>query len=171
MSLFFHIGNFFEQFLGPSIVEDNEVGEEEKRNDIPNYLNQSGRKRTNSLGYTGLPTLPEGSPGCWKPIQYHGDAVPIDRSGHSSIVIDGKAYVFGGCGGSDRSAVNDLDFLSFEFKSQRWRRVRVAPSRGDGGTSQRPAARASFGMCRGPRQGTLVVSGGTGGDQVVHDDM
>ncbi|CAM9188719.1 unnamed protein product [Phaeothamnion confervicola] len=92
--------------------------------------------------------------GAWVRLQTDGKG-PSPRSGHDVVVIDDKAYLFGGCGG-EHEAINCLDDMYvFDMRLHRWDRVV-----GKGVVT--PTARASFGMCAGTAPGTIIVAGGTG---------
>ncbi|CAM9559870.1 unnamed protein product, partial [Discosporangium mesarthrocarpum] len=89
----------------------------------------------------------------WARLQTSGRS-PSPRSGHDVVVIDNKAYLFGGCGGEQDQITCLNDVYMFDLELHRWDKVTV---KGD-----TPLPRASFGMCAGPNPGTLIVAGGTG---------
>lgn len=100
------------------------------------------------------PVIRKQEHGRWVKLQTSGPA-PSPRSGHDVAIVNGKLYLFGGCGG-EHEAINCLnDLYSFDLDLHKWEAVQI---RGD----VVPSARASFGMCTGPTPNTLIVAGGTG---------
>ncbi|KAG5191249.1 hypothetical protein JKP88DRAFT_259626 [Tribonema minus] len=90
----------------------------------------------------------------WVKLQVCG-TVPSPRSGHDVAVVGNKLYLFGGCGG-ENDAINCLnDMYTFDLDRHVWELI---PHRGE----EMPTARASFAMCSGPDEKTLIVAGGTG---------
>mmetsp|Transcript_16029 Transcript_16029/g.23788 ORF Transcript_16029/g.23788 Transcript_16029/m.23788 type:complete len:398 (+) Transcript_16029:68-1261(+) len=98
----------------------------------------------------------EGSDGfnTWVKLPISGKG-PSPRSGHDVAVIDNKAYLFGGCGGDGNDKISCLnDVYAFDLDTHKWEEVRI--------NGQAPLPRASFGMCAGPRQESIIIAGGTG---------
>jgi len=105
------------------------------------------------------------TPNNWRSVLQLGSS-PLERSGHAMVKLCSKVYMFGGCGGSPSSDNRRggclEDFYSFDFTSCKWHKIFCV--------GEKPSARASFAMCKGPLPGTLIVCGGTS-DDGLHNDM
>mmetsp|Transcript_25899 Transcript_25899/g.44665 ORF Transcript_25899/g.44665 Transcript_25899/m.44665 type:complete len:508 (-) Transcript_25899:191-1714(-) len=97
----------------------------------------------------------------WQKIKQLGSH-PLERSGHEICQINSKAYMFGGCGDGPDTGGCLSDFHAFDFETMRWSSVRCK--------GEMPGARASFSMCKGPEEGTLIIAGGTA-DDGIHNDV
>ncbi len=84
----------------------------------------------------------------WISLESSND-IPTKRSGHESIVINNKMYLFGGVDDSNNFK-NDL--YEFDLDSHIWRKINYK--------NEAPNIRASFAMCKGYYDNTLLLCGG-----------
>jgi len=118
----------------------------------------SARLRSSSLSVANTGEI-SNSLQVWKSIEYSGE--PMGISGHGIVVVGSKAYVFGGCGGPAFEGMCLDNFFCFDFETFSW-----TPIKAEG---QGPSPRASFAMCLGPDNGTIIVAGGTGDSELCSD--
>mmetsp|Transcript_3878 Transcript_3878/g.5397 ORF Transcript_3878/g.5397 Transcript_3878/m.5397 type:complete len:427 (-) Transcript_3878:345-1625(-) len=89
--------------------------------------------------------------GVWEVVKSTGQ-IPCERSGHAVAVQQGKAFLFGGYGGTNPSHLSD--FYSFDFDTQKWKVIN---------STNGPCPRTAFAMCVTP-ESFVYLWGGTDHD-------
>jgi len=96
----------------------------------------------------------------WELVKYEGE-LPCERSGHSVVIHNRKAYMFGGYGGDPQAHLSD--FFCLEFGRNKWG---IIPNESD----NVPCPRTAFAMCAAPN-GSIYIWGGTDHDLLGLEDQ
>ncbi len=98
----------------------------------------------------------------WYKLQISGN-VPEKRSGHNTVVIDNKLYLFGGCSCDESSNIDTVinDMYIFNLDTHEWTKLLQKNT---------PSNRATFGICS-TNYNSFIISGGVDFDNTKYSDL
>jgi N-acetylneuraminic acid mutarotase len=97
----------------------------------------------------------------WYKLKVSGN-IPCKRSGHNTVIVDNKVYLFGGCSLDNfNNEFIDNDLCIFNLDTHEW--VLLLQK-------NNPFNRATYGMCA-TNYNSFIISGGVQSNNTMHPDL